>query len=276
MGSLVEAVAFRIGAESDAGNPFDGKLDDTRVYGFPLSADEVRKLYQTTAPMQVQLDSGLVGYWTFNGPDVKGSTVIDRSGKGNDGTITGAVPAKGKLGQGMGFDGSGDYIRVTDPAGGELDFGEGASFTLSLWFSRNTYTTQQLLLYKVSNGSSGEGYFVYIDPTIDDIVFRILDTDINAYEKSSKTTFTSNSWNHFVGVWADTFMKVYINGADDTDADPGNGPIEDIGSLVSTGNLNIGIGDGEGTEFTGRIDDVRIYNRALSETEITNLYTLGR
>jgi hypothetical protein len=128
----------------------------------------------------------------------------------------------------------------------------------------------------VSNGSSGEGYFVYIDPTIDDIVFRILDTDINAYEKSSKTTFTSNSWNHFVGVWADTFMKVYINGADDTDADPGNGPIEDIGSLVSTGNLNIGIGDGEGTEFTGRIDDVRIYNRALSETEITNLYTLGR
>ena len=98
MGSLGNARAFTIGAESDAtaGTLFDGKLDDVRVYGFPLSADEVSKLYQTTAPMQVQLDSGLVGYWTFNGPDIKGSTVIDRSGKGNDGTITGAVPVKGK------------------------------------------------------------------------------------------------------------------------------------------------------------------------------------
>ncbi|QQR77525.1 MAG: hypothetical protein IPJ67_05375 [Candidatus Moraniibacteriota bacterium] len=53
------------------------------------------------------LTTGLVGHWTFDALDISGTTVTDRGTGGNDGTITGAVPALGKLGQGWGLMGVG-------------------------------------------------------------------------------------------------------------------------------------------------------------------------
>src|SRR3989344_4062560 len=68
-------------------------------------------------PLYIGLSGGLVGHWTFDGPDMAGTTAIDRSGEGNNGTLTGG-PARsiGKVGQGLSFDGVDDLINIAAAA----------------------------------------------------------------------------------------------------------------------------------------------------------------
>src|SRR3990172_7033639 len=57
--------------------------------------------------------AGLIGYWPFDKDDIAGDKAIDRSGKGNDGVISGAVPAGGRTGQALKFNGSGNsYVYI--------------------------------------------------------------------------------------------------------------------------------------------------------------------
>src|SRR5690606_20679208 len=110
----------------------NGVIDEPRIYNRALSADEVKNLYDLGTPQTVNasqnssMTSGLVGEWSFNGADISGTTAYDRSGSGNNGTLTnGPTPTFGKVGQALSFDGTDDYISVADPASGVLDFGTG-------------------------------------------------------------------------------------------------------------------------------------------------------
>lgn len=266
--SLANARAFTIGAESDAtaGTLFDGKLDDIRVYGFPLSASDVLKLYQTTAPAQ-PVDTGLVGHWTFDGPDIKGTTAIDRSGKGNNGTITGAVPAIGKLGQGMGFDGDGDYVDVGDISAIE----DVANFTFSYWAKRasvNALVGLGTYNYPCSN-------FSYLNTDGDVYMYILTGGGSNAYG-----AFTSNdtTWHHIAFCFDGTKtgnanrLKGYLDGVQKTLTFGGDG----IPSQSVDVGENFAIGEAAGSYANGVIDDVRIYNRTLSASEVSNLYNVGK
>ena len=95
------------------------------IYNRALSASEVQQLYGLGAGTHVNTSSanlqrgsslanGLVGYWTFDGSDISGSTVYDLSGNGNNGTNNGATPTIGKLGQALKFDGSSSYVNIPD------------------------------------------------------------------------------------------------------------------------------------------------------------------
>ncbi|QQR77591.1 MAG: LamG domain-containing protein [Candidatus Moraniibacteriota bacterium] len=254
IGDLSNANAFRIGAESDAGVPFDGKLDDIRVYGYALSADEVKKLYNTTSPAQ-PVDTSLVGHWTFDGPDIQGSTAIDRSSFGNNGTITGAVPVKGKLGQGMGFDGTGDYVETnsTIPASG--------AFSISAWINMKQIND----LPSIVNTSNSIFYY-------SSYVSRLYWTNNNYSTRvGGSSALNINQW-YFVVVVnnSDDTATLYINGTQDGTAN------QAAGSRLAGGEICIGARSDGLKPFNGIIDDVRFYNRALSASEITNFYNMGR
>ena len=259
IGDLSNANAFRIGAESDAGVPFDGKLDDIRVYGSALSADEVAKLYQTTAPTQ-PVDTSLVGHWTFDGPDIQGTTAIDRSSFGNNGTITGAVPAKGKLGQGMSFNGTSDYISALGLSA--------SSFSVSLWVkcpilpgtSKNSSLVKNLeRQFEIRwDGTSFPKSFGF---TTSGGSLTVVDMgDISL----------TNTWYHLVGTWNGTTLNAYNNGALVTTSTPGVTPDP------SSSNFEIGRNNNYPDYANVTLDDVRIYNRALSTTEIADLYNMEK
>ena len=254
IGDLSNANAFRIGAESDAGVPFDGKLDDIRIYGYALSADEIKKLYNTTSPAQ-PVDTSLVGHWTFDGPDIQGSTAIDRSGFGNNGTITGTTKTIGKLGQGLSFDGTSDEISVLGPT--------------------ITNTHSFVAWIKPSGNLGGYNSLVESDTTFIGVYLQDSSSSqcsfvqtLNFYYSStshcSNTEITDDIWTHVAVINNAGSVTFYVNGAP-------------AGTATSAPGYTAGmIGNGNSTSFKGSLDDVRMYNRALSVTEVTNLYTIGK
>ena len=264
IGDLTESVAFRIGAESDAGVPFDGKLDDIRVYGYPLSADEVAKLYQTTAPTQ-PVDTGLVGHWTFDGPDIQGTTAIDRSSFGNNGTITGALPTKGKLGQGLRFNGTSDYVSAPNSTAF-------TDLTVSVWvYPTITIGSEQ---YRPIISKSGA--------LIANLIYYC--TGFGCAYKTSVTSApcdgtstdfsTVNRWHHVVLTFNDASNRFDIY-------EDGNQVALDNNTCTSSFGANsnpirIGYSTYSPGYFIGKIDDVRVYNRSLSASEVSNLYLIGR
>ena len=115
-------------------NEFNGILDDVRIYNRALSAAEITNLYQSgsaklNTSQNSKVTNGLVGLWSFNGPDMSGNTAYDRSTSGNNGTLTnGPVRAIGKVGQGLSFDGTDDYIGMPSAATTVID-----NYTMAAW-----------------------------------------------------------------------------------------------------------------------------------------------
>ncbi|QQR77585.1 MAG: LamG domain-containing protein [Candidatus Moraniibacteriota bacterium] len=274
--SLANANAFRIGAESDAGVPFDGKIDDVRLYGKALSEDAVKRLYQTTVPGD-PVDTGLVGHWTFDGPDViwgdTSNEIKDVSGKGNHGDAVGLTASSaviGKLGQALSFDGTG--IDVADSTSLDITTGE---ISMSAWVSLDSFpaSSQYVLIFGKPNN-----YFLYLYNAGSDN----LDVDFGfastgpTYRDELTTTqpiVNTNEWYHIVATYKDSSNTIvmYVNGVPQTD----NGGASAYTPI--TDNLPLNMGEAyDSYSFYGKIDDVRLYNRTLSATEVVELYNRGK
>ncbi len=275
--SMANSVDFRIGAESDAGNPFDGKLDEIRFYNRTLSDEEAVQLYRLTSPTGT--DTGIKGYWPFNGGDTTATLAMDRSGAGNIGTLTNSPTKKaGKIGQGIDFDGTDDYVSVPDNA--SLDIGDTDDLTITGWFNRDTFTTDDTILAKRNGVStSDQGYIAYIDDSTDKLTFENCDASsgCDEYQLESTSTFTAAGWHHFAIVWdqdSASGSEIYIDGVADSATDTGT--IGNIGDLSNSVVLAIGAESDAGNPFDGKLDEIRVYKRALTSSEIAALYNQSR
>jgi hypothetical protein len=265
-GSNLSPTAF-IGQLYDGTLKFNGTIDDVRVYNRCLGADEVKRLYnmgagmRTAASLQNQLASGLVGYWPFNGQDFNaaGTATYDRSGQGNNGTIV-SSPLKvvGKLGQGLSFNGSSDYVTAEYATYGftELD-----NFTISAWIYPRSVSGYR----NIAGGSYGDYRFIQVD---DAAIFYL---DSNNLSINSGSVLAVNNWYHVVAVYSNSKTAyVYVNGAL---KNSGNEATLDWDSGAK---FRIGRPFDNTYYFDGIIDDVRVYNRALSADEVKRLYNMGR
>ncbi|MEK7604750.1 MAG: LamG domain-containing protein [Patescibacteria group bacterium] len=223
------------------------------------------------------LNSGLVGYWTLDGKDVNWATgvVTGRSGAGETGSLismsTTTTPAVGKIGQAFNFDGADDYVNLQN-------FGvTGASArTVSLWIKSRNVTTPAQVAFAYGTNLSLQDFAIRVPNTVaGEVYVRV----------SGRDWFTSggavgaNQWTHIVvsydGGAIETVgsIKVFVNGVRMSLTDTG----------ATTGTLNTGttyfvIGKESiaGTKFfNGSIDDVRVYNRVLSTSEIKQIYAQG-
>ena len=242
-------------------------IDEVRIYNRSLYPEEVAKLYKMTAPDNP--DAGLKGYWSFNGPDVSGTTAFDRSGVGNNGTLTnGPTVALGKIGQALSFDGNNDYVSA-----GDVNAVDGAStLTLSGWFKRSASNA----ILTVGKSVSGARTFNINFYNNGRIYVNVGDGGVNAYGY-----FTSNDtdWHHVVFVFDGNLSgnanraKAYLDGVQQSLTFNNTIP---AATQASSDNFEIGRDQVLATYSSGSIDEIRLYSRAFTQTEVTNLYNLGR
>ena len=152
------------------------------------------------------------------------------------------------------LDGSNEYIDC-----GAIDI-SGSEITLSAWVYRESTATDDALAGKWnSNGS-----MLYAPSGGTDVRFHI---NVNV----STATLPTGAWTHVVGTLGDGFRKLYINGeVQDTDADT-NSVVNPSGDFY----IGRGLWSG-GKEFLGNIGQVAYYNKMLTATEVSAIYTLGR
>lgn len=199
--------------------------------------------------------SGLVAAYGFE--EGSGSTVGDASGQGNDGEIDGATwTTAGKFGNALDFDGIDDSVAIVDDASIDVP----TSVTASAWVKPHAIGPGHQTILVKERGIDTGTYALHASTgnTFPEFELR----PGSWYDAKASSALTSNEWAHVAGSWDGQTIKLYINGTL-VASRAMTGPI-----LTSNGFLRIGGSDIFGFYFDGLIDEVRIYNRALSAQEI--------
>jgi uncharacterized protein YjdB len=198
--------------------------------------------------------AGLVAAYNFN--EGSGSAVTDASGNGNTGTISGAAwTTSGKFGGALSFNGTNSWITVNDAV--SLDLTSGV--TMEAWVKLSTVTGWQAIVIK--ERPAGLSYALYAANTDHNAAVAALHTsnDVNLYGNSALAV---NTWTHVAATYDGTTLRLYVNGVQvNSQALSGSIP-------VSPSPLRIGGDSVWGEYLNGVIDEVRVYNRALSAAEI--------
>ena len=221
--------------------------------------------------VQNELLGDLVSEWTFNSPAV--ANITEDSWGNNDGTLVGAnglpqlqIKENCVYGTCYLFDGVDDYIGISN---NNLSFGT-EDFTIFVWIKHvSTLSGTHRGIFSFGEGGIGLGqYYFYISSDLRKL--RFLDGENGEVFVDSNTVVADNLW-HFVGVSREgNVLKFYNNGSDDG--------VYDTFFLNKdydyAGVCRIGLRN-DNRFFSGSIDDVRIYNAALSAAQIKQNYIAG-
>jgi hypothetical protein len=300
-----------IGKRGD-GYKFDGLIDDVRIYNRALTAGEVRELFvdpygdfkpptdyryagsaksakktllirsnygREKPPLGVlpdpqhPLQKGIVGQWLMN--EGGGGTIYDLSGNKNHGTLTNMAnpptASSGWTGKGLSFDGAADYV----------DMGTSnlltSTTTITFWVNPSgnqagyNYHSNNIISKGHLGAAYGWGVGINWHSSSENyrrrVYFAYYDIGYNEYDLlRSNTQLNYRTWYHVAVIIDGTDKRLYINGVlDDTDnvALPQN---------WASNAYNLFIGRRERSYFLGKLDDIRIYNRALTAGEVRELY----
>lgn len=228
------------------------KIKSSGKYSGTIRAVEVRT--------RDQLLYKLEAWWGFDNPG-SGTKATDLSGNGNDGTISGDVNySAGKIGDALNFDGSTNSVDI----GNQNSLNITGPITLSVWIKPQSLPAE---IRQIVN--QGSKFALWMENGIitfaDGVPVGKCDTDTG--------TLTINDWYHIVAVFSGisgspvttSNCKIYVNNTNKTVNTSGTW------NPSGSGTTYIGSNNGSVQFFPGLIDEVRIYSRALSETEIKKL-----
>ena len=220
------------------------------------------------------LTTGLVGHWKLD--DGSGSpTAADSSGNGNTGTLTYMSASTdwttGMKSGALDFDGVDDMVNIASSS--SLDsLGAGGGLTFCSWAyirnygkNANSYRT----IFAKEQSTAVNGWYVFVQDTAK---FGIVTNNLDFARVVDSSLVPLNEWKHLCASWDGSAgvggVDLYVDGAPV--------PISQSGSRSGTAGDDAGqpaiIGNDVDHEFDGVLDDVRVYNRVLSATEVQQLY----
>jgi hypothetical protein len=216
----------------------------------------------TAASVQVTVANpppGLVGAYAFS--EGAGTGAGDGSGNGNSGTLINGPTwiLDGRYGTGVQFDGVDDHIAVPDAPSLDL----GASGTIEAWVRLDTLNRWHSVVAK-GNANSNPAHNYALEINNGNRFQCILGNGSAQVSVMSTTVATTNQFTHVACVWNGAALQLYLNGVLNTSV---------ATVLTPAGNsapLYIGQFGGNVDRLDGTIDEVRIYNRALTATQIQN------
>ncbi|MDD3531989.1 MAG: LamG domain-containing protein, partial [Candidatus Shapirobacteria bacterium] len=269
-----------VSVTSGGNDYFAGLIDQVKIYDYARTPAQIAWDYNRGAP---------VGHWRFD--ECQGTTAYDVSGNDNHGTINigASTPQtsagtctsgnsahawyngqEGRINSAMNFDGVDDYSLVNDNT--ILDI-ENDKLTVGAWVYRkgNGASTAGYILSKSDNAATNHQYGLYYQNT-GAFCYMIMNSANACFSNSS---IVDNQWHHVAMTYdrSSSQIKLFINGQ-----------LKDTGTvnndIVGTSS-NVYIGcrgnspPSTNHHFNGLIDDVRIYNYALTDDQIKTLYNDG-
>jgi len=217
-----------------------------------------------TAQAQSSVTNGLVAYWNFDGKNYKDSVGIFEGTENGTSPIA-FVPGKSGFGQAIQLDGTDQMVEITGGEPDDLAFA-GGSVSIAAWFKVGTFDKSWQALVAKGEGSNWRVARNGSNPT--------MSYAGGLTDATGATDVTDGNWHHLVAISdADgaTFgTAIYVDGNLDGQI-AGNAAVAANGSRVIIGD-NPGA---RGRYWNGAIDDVAIWNRVLTEAEISALYAGG-
>jgi len=238
----------------------------TRHAGVSLSGEPLAQLVAyleqiDDAEVRAPLDptSGLVGAWGFEEP--AGAIALDASGRGHDGTLAGDASraTDGRFGQALETQGDSGRVEL-----GGLDAGPG-QLTLMAWINADDFGVRDARILSKSTSAAGQDH-VWMLSTIDGprLRFRLRTDGSTTTLVGNGGTLAAGAWIHAAVTYDGEAMRIYQDGAL-VGSTPKTGPVEQAPAVAAWIANNPGEPD---QVFDGRIDEVKIFSRALSPAEI--------
>jgi Concanavalin A-like lectin/glucanases superfamily len=198
------------------------------------------------------VSSGLVLAYGFE--EASGTTATDASPAKNNGTLNGATGvAGGRFGRALSFDGVNDRVDVPDSA--SLDLSNG--MTLEAWVRPTTNSGWRTALMKERGANLAYALYASNGAKPDTENFTGAENAATA-----PSALPLNAWTHLASTYDGTALRLFVNGAQVASKAAS-------GAMPNTANpLRIGGNAIWGEYFSGLIDEVRVYNRALSAAEV--------
>lgn len=281
-GSTTNAQKLTFGAHNNDSDTrsgyFKGFMDETKIYNYARTADQIKTDYAsrgvsegTSAVLGANtvnmrsLSEGLAGYWKLN---ESSGDAIDYSGNGTTLTDTNTVArVAGKFANAGDFEsGSTEYLYAADNANLSIT----GNLTVAAWVNRESSTNQYFL-----NKSDNLGRDSYLFSILaDKLTLTLVDSNDVSSTTTSSASLSTGTWYHVAGVYDQSTrtVRLYINGqlADSTTTGTVPSSLED-----NDGRFHLGVTGSSGTPvgyYDGVLDEARIYNRILSDSEISILY----
>jgi hypothetical protein len=262
---------FLIGNYQTPNRGFDGLIDDLKVFRYIRTPAQIAWDYNKGAPIaQYNFNecSGTVLHDTAPKSDKKttgfNGTITPNTGR-TAGTCESGVSTEmwnggtsGKYGASLAFDGAGDYVNFGNNAFG--DFGD--TFSLAAWIKTSS-SLYGVILSEYSAGTCGDAIF-----SIDND--KTTFADGGAYYLTGTKTVTDGNWHHVMFVSDATNSYIYVDGVLDKTGSHGNWRNTCTNVPVIIGKP--AVAGGSPGNFNGQIDDVRVYNYALTADQVKMLY----
>jgi hypothetical protein len=264
------------GSWNNAGTTFVNNAPSVSLNGSTtdkIIATDNQSFYNVTLAAGQQpyaLTSGLVGYWKMD--ESSGSTTVaDASSSGNNGTSNSSSNVgSGKYANARTFDGASNYLSLPY---NNINFTSASNYSISVWFNTNGNWVDGALYEQTPNTSATYNLDIWIRARYNGHV------DFNTGKESvvwdwytSNGTYNKNGWNNAVLVQNGSTRKIYINGQlDSTHVNSLFSGTNPSGVGITVGRLRRDNDD----YFKGSIDDLRVYNRILSDSEISSVYQGG-
>jgi hypothetical protein len=242
---------------------FDGLIDEVQIYERALSESEL--LYLAGFRAKDEMDPSLVIYYSF---DEVGDIVMDQSGKGHDGVVMGAVTAEpdGKIGGAANF-ASGGYLDLDGPSIPAEDIPTSA-MTLAAWIKiANTGGDHEIFNARASD----ETWIMHPEPkSSGDIRWLLRSYGGTTIFQIRAGTVTWDQWLHFAGTYdkESGMAALYINGELIEEM-----VVENPADIAEDWGMGARVGKtiDDARPFTGLMDELRMYKRALSQDEVVDV-----
>ncbi len=253
--SAEDAVAY-FTPEEEGTYTFEMTVTD----GKDAVTDEVAVTVQADPP----LDAGLLAYWPLD--DSQGEQAADEAGGAHGELTNGPVwsPEQGKVDGALSFDGVDDYVSL-----GTMDAEEGQALTIAFWFKADDFEVHDARFISKASGVQEDEHFWMVSTLNGTALrFRLKAGGSTTTLISTGSVVAPGSWYHVAAVYDGAQMRIYRDG-EEVARTPASGSVHtDAGAPAALGNQPPGAGD---RPFDGLLDDVRMYNRALSPSSIAAL-----